>query len=287
MTLCAVLRHPDGRLEITTDSRVTVAAGKSADVAVKVAVVPLRLERPKGRDQSAPMVTLERDLGVAVVGSMVTTMSTVELLRSVLANLQFVPGRADRSLRGIAELAAIVLRRISAEVCQHVFENGRGIIILAGLCPVSSLTKAISLTVTLEALVVDVTVEEIDLFDGPVFFGSGAPAARALHESHPGRSVQRIVRDVAEDPQVPSVGGNIQYGEVTDGHFVVRGVRSLHVDHAERTARVGFYLAGIELFGGEDAFSESGFVPRKRFIDPFAQEIDALLALGYDVDFRA
>lgn len=141
------------------------------------------------------------------------------------------------------------------------------------------------LTVVAPPTGVDVTVEEILTEDGTAFFGSGA--SEAERHSHQSGQVApfHVVKAIADDPHVPSVGGNIQFGVLDSEDFRITGIRDYKVNEELREVYVGFYLGGLEILGGSSLFGNSGFAFNKPFLIPFEREIHGLLDRGYtDVD---
>lgn len=279
MTLCAVMRH-GSHIHVATDSRLSF--GKvSADVCIKVMALPLHLfhATPAGRQQ--PVLAHSRILGVVTVGSLATTYVAKELLGSVLSSLQFADGLADISMAGITDVCARVLRSVSRDVCAAIFNEGRGQLVLVGECVITRSARAFVLSVSAPPTGVDVTVAEI-LTDSPAaFFGSGKNAAQAAYTHEPDLFSYQIVRAVCNDPRVPSVGGHVQFGILESGDFRVMGIRDYQVNEARKEIYTGFYIAGVEVYGGNDLLGDSGFALQKGFLSPFESEILEFECRGY------
>lgn len=281
MTLCIASRYRNGSIHLVTDSRLNFGSSiDAADTGTKVADIPLRLYSPAAAG-SAPLIHHEGVVGVAVVGSQTTTYVVRELLRPILGSLQFAGHLADTSLKGIAEVAAAVLRAVSRETCRILFEKGLGQVILVGWCPEERRGRGFCLSPQVRAASVDVSITE--LFDSAKheFFGSGAEEARALSNSHPAWLGYNIVRAVCEDANVPSVGGAVQFGLLEDTDFRVMGVRDYLLNHDLREIYTAFYLGGVEVYGGENLLGDLGMSVRERFFSPFESEILNWMELGY------
>ena len=190
---------------------------------------------------------------------------------------------ANISMAGIADVCARVLRSVSKEVCAALFEGGRGQLVLMGRCLVTDRARVFLLTVVAPLTGVDVTVEEILIQDGTAFFGSGA--SEAERHSHQSGQVApfHIVKAIADDPQVPSVGGNIQFGVLDSVDFRITDIRDYKINEELREIYVGFYLGGLEILGGSSLFGNSGFAFNKPFLTPFESEVHGLLDRGYTI----
>ncbi|MGD0265296.1 MAG: hypothetical protein ABSD47_10175 [Candidatus Methylomirabilota bacterium] len=282
MTLCVVWRPKGGVIQVAADSRVSFGSD-AADVAVKVTALPMRLYHatPHGSDELR--LAYERILGLAVVGSLPTTYIAKELLQGVLGSLQFAEGIADISMNGVARVVATVFRSVSRDVCRAIFERGRGQLILVGHCLEHRTGRAFLLSVETTSGKVDVEISELLTSNNYAFFGSGASAATALHAANPDSPGYRIVRAVCDDPAVPSVGGNIQFGILDSEDFRVMGIRDYRVNSHLKEIYTAFYMAGVELYGGQNLLGDSGFAVRSAFLNAFEADILSLMNQGYAV----
>jgi hypothetical protein len=286
MTLCAVWRR-NHQIQIATDSRLSVN-GAGADVCVKLMPLTLRLCHATKAGEERPQIAHSRVLGVATVGSLTTTYVVKELLEAVLSNLQFAEGLTDISMAVIANVCARVMRSTSREICAAIFDKGLGQIVLLGHCLAKEMPRVFLLTVTTGDIGVDVAVEEILVEDGMRFFGSGALAA----EQHINRSTDvypyQVVRAVARDSSVPSVGGNVQFGVLDGPDFRVMGIRDFKKNDVLKEIYVGFYIAGLEIYGGSSLLGDLGFAFARSFLSPYEHEIIDLMDSGYNlVETRA
>jgi hypothetical protein len=95
-----------------------------------------------------------------------------------------------------------------------------------------------------------------------------------------------VVRAVANDDAVPTVGGRVQYGRVRGETFEVFAVIDYDVDHESRTATVGHYFAGVEGMGGDSPDLPDGFHLLPRTANLFRREWERLLKAGYAAQGR-
>lgn len=184
-------------------------------------------------------------------------------------------------MAGIADVCARVLRSVSKEICAAIFEDGQGQLILLGHCIVTDTPRVFVLSVATTRAGVGVTVEEILTTDGEEFFGSGASAARTHLKNSTDVLPYQVVRAVANDPAVPSVGGNIQFGILEGPDFRVTGIRDFEVNHDRNEFYVGYYFAGLEIHGSESLLGNSGFAIATAFLNPFEGQIQDLLTRRY------
>ncbi|HEX8674027.1 MAG TPA: hypothetical protein VF710_19165 [Longimicrobium sp.] len=204
-----------------------------------------------------------------------------ELLEAVLSNLQFAEGLTDISMAGIAEVCARVLRSVSREICAAIFEQGRGQLVLLGHCLVRDVPRVFLLTIAVSGTGVQVEIEEILSENGERFFGSGAEAAVRHLQSSTDVFPYQVVRAVARDPSEPSVGGNVQFGVLDSPDFRIMGIRDFETNEDLKEFYTGFYLGGLEIYGGRSLFGDLGFAFAKSFLNPFEREIDGLIRRGY------
>jgi hypothetical protein len=241
----------------------------------------LHLYHSRAAGEARPQLFQSRVLGVATVGSLTTTYVAKELLEAVLSNLQFAEGVTDISMAGIAEVCAQVLRSVSREVCRAIFDKGQGQLVLLGHCLVSDSPRVFLLSVTTAATGVDVAVEEILTENGERFFGSGAKAASRHLTNSTDVFPYQVVRAVARDPSEESVGGNVQFGVLDGPDFRIMGIREVDANDELKEFYIGFYIGGLEIYGGASLFGNSGYAFSNSFLNPFEREIDDLYRRGY------
>lgn len=284
MTLCALWRRGQ-QIQVATDSRLNWNVSR-ADVGVKLMALPLHLYDPVPQGEPGPpRLAHSRILGLATVGSLETTYIAKELLETVLSSLQFAPGLTDISMEGIANVCARILRNVSREVCAVLAKDGQGQLVLVGRCLETDRSRVFLLTVVAPMTGVDVTVEEILTENGSRYLGSGAAAAEKWSLETGEIFPYQLVRRVANDPDVPSVGGNVQFGVLDTPDFRITGIRDYTVNHARKEFYVGWYLGGLEILGdGERALlGDTGFHFSRAFLNPFEGDIAALLHRGYRI----
>jgi hypothetical protein len=248
---------------------------------VKLMPLALRLYHAASAGEAQPRLAHSRVLGLATVGSLATTYVAKELLEAVLSNLQFAEGLTDISMAGIAEVCARVLRSVSREICAAIFEQGRGQLVLLGHCLVRDVPRVFLLTIAVSGTGVQVEIEEILSENGERFFGSGAEAAVRHLQSSTDVFPYQVVRAVARDPSEPSVGGNVQFGVLDSPDFRIMGIRDFETNEDLKEFYTGFYLGGLEIYGGRSLFGDLGFAFAKSFLNPFEREIDGLIRRGY------
>lgn len=287
MTLIALWHPESGSLQVASDSRATFDCS-FADIAVKITEIDLRIfaSTPAGSPEDfEPDLLIERTLGLSVVGSLTSTLTCASVLRPILGGLQIAEGLTDYSLVSVAKIVGAVFERVAKEVCQAIFEKGEGAIVLIGKCPLSGDVAAYKITVDSRTGALASSVERLPVGTRPIFLGSesGRQAAENLLARNPKLIGFRVVRQVCDDENVSSVGGNVQFGAVDGDDFRTWGVHEFEVDDASRIVRTGFFVAGVELFGPNDALSNLGFVPRHPFVSPFRPDIELLIRRGYTV----
>jgi hypothetical protein len=279
MTLCALQRQ-NQQVWVATDSRLTWR-GRSvpADVGVKLMPLVLRVYGAVEAGSNAPPTLLHtRVLGLATVGSLVTTFVAKQLLEAVLSSLQAAGHLADLSMRTIAEVCAKVLESVSRDVCNAIFEDGTGQLVLVGKCLETHHPRVFVLRVPEAGGGKVVEIEEVLQENGVLYLGSGREAAEAIN---PTGWLFDTVQKVADDPEVPSVGGNVQFGVLSEDDFRIMGVRAVKVNHDLKEFYIGYFVAGLEILGGDAFLADRGLILRGSFLNPIDPQVRELLMFGY------
>lgn len=250
-------------------------------MAVKVMTLPLVVYHPRPAEATELKVAYRQTLGICVVGSFITTYIVKELLQDVLTSLQCTP-YTDISLLGLAKFVASFLRTVSREVCQALFNKGKGQIILTGYCPIEECGRAFVLSTSSFSSPLKVEVSELFQKCNIEFFGSGKSKANSLYNNHSGKGILKLLKEVIEDEDTTSVGGNVQYGCLEEKDFRVFGMRDYKVDHEERCIQTGLFVGGVRVMTNLPQ-TDSDFVLSYTFKNPFTEEINKLLSKGYRI----
>jgi hypothetical protein len=283
MTLVALWKDRSGVLHLASDSCVSFGASPPANVGVKIAVVDVAIFGPTPEGGVEPHL-MDYRIGIATIGSVVTTHTAVATLRHSLRRLQTVVPVTEVATEELAKVACDVLGAVSAATCQALFEKGLGELILVGHCPKAGVGKAFLIQCPTPATALP-SFSEVELSPRDVrFFGSGSLAAQTLVPTGTVASnfdPLRTVKAVIDDPAVSEVDGALQYGRLDPHRFEVLAVRGFNANHDNKTIHIYISIGGLEVEPGLGSGASGNLYRRLGFIDPWWQEINRLLDEGY------
>jgi hypothetical protein len=279
MTLCAVWKDSNG-LQLASDSRLGIGS-THVDTSVKVTTFPILVLEPSFEGWSDRKALLRQEIGLCAAGDVAPTMALKECLRTVMSSIWIVPGRGNISMESFAQLVSSMLRPLWYQAASQLGNDVAAQIGIAGFCPEQQRERAFMLRTDTTSFPATIHTTEIDLAVGPVFFGSGRREAETLLSADPLLSPPRVIKRVAEDPRVTSVGGRVQYGKVVGRDFQVFSVYDHEVNHQEKTFVGGYYLAGLELVEDSALPLPEGFLIIPTAVDPFQAEREELVKAGY------
>lgn len=260
MTLCIAWRDNDG-VHFSSDSRITFAQNSYADVGIKVLSLPYQILAPLDHcENNFRNITFSGELGMCFAGSAVNSLIIKEALAEILKTLQHIPGHTDTSMQGIADFILVAYREISRKVCEtSIGENGRAEMLIGGFCHVKKVVRIFRFSTD---NLNNHTCQEVLQEPSHILLGTGRshaqremPMTPALHDYF------NILKTVIADTNVPSVGGNIQYGQFKDNQFIVHGVYDFGPP-------VHYWRSVLDLNSEEFMNNASGFIPGITYIDP-------------------
>jgi hypothetical protein len=279
MTLCAV--WTDGfNLQMSSDSRLMVA-DFYADTSVKVQTVPISILEPSSRGLHEQKAQVTRTYGMCAAGDVAPTMAIKDSLRVLMSSVWAVPGHADLSMDSLVSIVANMLERIWYKCADGLGNDTLADVAFVGYCPRQRRQRFFMLNTNAGAYPAHVEIREIDPTETGFYFGSGRPRAEALSGERPELSPAEVVRAIANNPEVRSVGGRVQYGRMDGENFRVCSVIDYDVDHEAKTLAVGYYLAGVELQGQDQPALPEGYHLLPPAVDPFRRQAEELAAAGY------
>jgi hypothetical protein len=262
MTLCIAWRDSNG-VHFSSDSRLTLANNSYADVGIKVLALPYTILEPVDSNENSDRnVALSGELGMCFAGSAVNSLIIKEALAELLKTLQYIPDYTDISMQGIANFILVAYRQISRKVCETVIgKNGRAEILIGGLCQKLNVVRVFRFSTD------DMnnhSCTEVLQEPGFILLGTGESIAQDNMPMNPTEhDYINVLKIVIGDPTVPTVGGNIQYGQFKYNRFVVYGVYQFgHPIH--------YWRGVLDLNSEEFMNNESGLIPGITYIDPYS-----------------
>jgi hypothetical protein len=198
-----------------------------------------------------------------------------------MSSVWAVPGVADLSMDSLASIAASMLERIWLRCVGGLGNDTYAEVAFVGYCPVQRRQRVFTFVTRGRVWPAHVEVREVEPTARGFYFGSGRRAAEALAEARPELTPPEVVRAIANDPEIRTVGGRVQYGKVSGENFQVYSVIDYDVDPEAKALKVGYYLAGIDLRGEDPPALPAGFHLLPRAVDPFRREAAELAEAGY------
>jgi hypothetical protein len=276
MTLVIVQKTPQS-ISFSSDSRITFTPGVYYDSGIKIFPVPLKIYSPTDSQTQITKKLHEGILGMAVVGSTVSTYTIKDSICEILQHLQAVPGYTDLSLDNIASLVLKVFKKTTIDLCAAVHRDGQGLLIIGGWCPVDRRIKLFKFWSEVIGGTLCFKFEEILKADGVECFGSGKQEAIIAHQANFQLHPLVVIRDIIYGQAVPTVGGALQYGDFQGQDFEVAGIIDYEVDHKGHFAGYRETLRGIDVYKDDFERDAAGFHIEYTFMNPFQGEVDALV----------
>lgn len=256
MTLCIVWREA-GNIKFASDSRLTFGQIGTSDCGIKVVRIPFNIYGPDEGDV-APLI-LSGDLGMAFAGNAVGALMVKEALAEVLFRMQAVPSFHDYGMEGIADFVFRAYKVISKDLCATILDQGRTCIVFAGYCAIQKRLRAFRIETDQQNVC---HKREILTSDGQhEAFGNGAtPQLTASIAGQGERHIVQALQGAIDDPAIPGVGGNVQYGRFKGSNFQTLGVARMSDDG------VHYWRGSLDLNGPDFDYSE-GLIPNFPLLD--------------------
>lgn len=221
MTLCIVWNR-GGNIHFASDSRGT-SNGHAIDAVIKVLRIPYRISGAADAGQTPPVLA-EGEIGMAAAGGTLVAMMTKEALVELVRNMQGVQGH---NTFGMDEIASFLFEGFK-EICSHFYVMGQAgdtSVVIAGHCAATQKLRSFKMEHVWSLQ--KQFCNEVLANDGDVeYLGSGIQIATNFINGQllTQRTVLAAIQMVIDDPSIPGVGGNIQYGSFRGSNFVVSGV---------------------------------------------------------------
>ena len=238
MTLALAWRS-SGRIHLASDSRIKLGEGKFADIGIKVIAIPVVVTDTGGPNGEPASVIFRQTYGLTYAGSLVNAGTFCELIAELLQNVQFIHRNIPFEFRTICDFLEVYSSRVSTEICTFMERNGQYEFFIAGYCPAEKRSRCAKFEFTYQAGKALATYEEVLKDEGSsLAIGTGAEAARKRVKSVDTESMLLALNDVIDSGSVPSVGGDIQYGNFANSeNFLVQGIVRKSIEQVEHEGR--------------------------------------------------
>lgn len=276
MTLCIAWKHSSG-IYFASDSRISLPRDNKIDLGIKVLPIPIRIFEPAETGNVPPLI-YEHTLGMCFAGGALTGYIVKESVQEALRGLQAIPGHTDFSFEGICKLVMKFYEHACRTIGEQLFNRGLIEMLLGGYCPEQKRIRVFKFSVDITDAKLDTSLMEVFTNSPVVLLGSGKRAAENLLRSknYPPPRYLRVLKDVIQDENVPSVGGYIQFGEFVSPDFELKGVMHYDVGLDGRPEQKAI-LRGTQLYVNEFQTNFEDFFIAYSFIDPFRDEFDRLM----------
>ncbi|MES2686246.1 MAG: hypothetical protein V4706_05445 [Pseudomonadota bacterium] len=231
MTL-AIAWRSEGRIHLASDTRITLGDNQYSDVGIKVIAVPVIVTDTGGLGPGISEI-FRQSYGFAYAGSFVNAGTFCEVIGELLQHVQYVQEKGTLSFLTICDFLVEYSSYISTEICAYLTRHGRYEFFFTGFCPKEQRLRAARFRFEHADGHAQATYDEIIRSEGEyVAIGSGASNAEArIKEDRDYRSMLLVLNEVIDSKEVPSVGGDLQYGSFgKDRNFGISGISRITLE---------------------------------------------------------
>lgn len=275
MTLCLAWKT-SGNIHFASDSRITIKkpnVNKHIDVGIKLFSVPVKIKSPINDDTGKQTLDYDHSIGICFAGYTTNAYILKETVYEVLQRLQTTTHN-ELSMEDIAKVIVKFYEHISRKLGEELYEDSLTEFFLTGFCPKNKVLKTYKFEIEEAVHPLRAIYNEILVNKEIEFLGSGRVAAEKLIHENPNRDPLKLLRTVCQDENIPSVGGNIQYGDFNrNNDFRILGVDDYEIIDGNLLKRK-LLLRGTQLYEGDLAFNFNDLHISYTFIQPFEQEIN-------------
>lgn len=282
MTLCLAWKQgqeiyfaSDSRLTDTQKSVLTNDATKIFKVGVEI-YGPVRSEEPEIPEPLLHQTTF----GLCFTGSYLNGSLLADTIEEVLSNLQGTPEYSDFSIDNLTDIAFAIYKQVSKQLTEIHRENGLTEVLFGGYCPVNSEFKLYKFypkpLISNETL--DYEKEELNLNGQTILIGDKSAKEKAgelLKNLNRQYSHFHLLRDVINNTDIPTVGGNIQAGLFRPIKFKTYGIveySTFEDDYGMLQVKDSYKFRGLSLDFDDTELRKGNINIKKTFFNPFEHE---------------
>ena len=282
MTLCLAWKRgqeiffaSDSRLTDTQKSVLTNYATKIFKVGVEI-YGPVRSEEPELPEPLLHQTTF----GLCFTGSYLNGSLLADTIEEVLSNLQGTSEYSDFSIDNLTDIAFAIYKQVSKQLTEIHRENGLTEVLFGGYCPVNSEFKLYKFypKPLIDSEPLDYEKEEVNLDGQTIFIGDKAAKEKAgelLNNINREYSHFHLLRDVINNIDVPTVGGNIQAGLFRPYKFKTYGIveySTFEDDYGMLQVKDSYKFRGLSLDFDDTELRKGNITIKKTFFIPFEHE---------------
>jgi hypothetical protein len=285
MTLCLAWKQgqeiyfaSDSRLTDAQKSVLTNDATKVFKVGVEI-YGPVRSEEPEIPEPLLHQTTF----GLCFTGSYLNGSLLADTIGEVLSNLQGTPEHSDFSIDNLTDISFAIYKQVSRQLTEIHRENGLTEVLFGGYCPISNeftLYKFYPKPL-INGEPLDYEKEELNLNGQTIFIGDKAAKDKAgelLNNLNRHYSHFHLLRDIINDTEVPTVGGNIQAGLFRPTKFKTYGIveySTFEDEYGMLQVKDSYKFRGLSLDFDDTELRKGHINIKKTFFNPFEHEREA------------
>lgn len=278
MTLCIAWRTKNN-INFSSDSRLTFKSSKKeeySDIGIKVFSVPVKIYSSIDSVTNSQTLDYDYNLGLCFAGQTMNAYIVKETVYEVLQRLQYTTF-TDYSMEGIVSLVNKFYEHTSRKLCEILRDRGLAEFFLTGYCPKDKELKAFKFFLDTTEFPICAKTKRILTNSEVEFLGSGSKSASDILDENPKINKFQLLKKVIKDEKIPSVGGNIQYGNFdVNNSFSIKGVEDYEETNEVYPIRRKLLLRGTELYDQDIKLNYKDFHISYTFIRPFEDEIEKL-----------
>ncbi len=279
MTLCIAWKR--GReTYLVSDSRLTSSGSLVTNDANKIFKIKVEIYGavPSETPNVAEPIIFQSSFGLCFAGSYMNGSILADTIEEVLSNIQAVP-YSDISIDNLSDIAFVVYKRVSEQLMKLHRQDGLSEVLLGGYCPSSGNLKFYKFSPKFEPdELLNFEKHEIQITEQPTFIGDSSAKQKAnslLPKLGQDYSVFHLLREVINDDDVTTVGGNIQAGLFRPNTFKTYGIAeySTYTDeYGYLQVKDSYNFRGLSLDFNDSELRKGNINIHKSFFNPFEKE---------------
>jgi len=279
MTLCLAWKQGK-EIYFASDSRLTNGNSIVTNDANKIFKVKVEIYGPIPANNPNAIEPLihQTDFGLCFAGSYINGSVLADTLEEVLSNIQASP-YSDISIDNLSEIAFAVYKIVTKQLMNLHQMNGLSEVLLGGYCPKNKDLKLFRFSPKFEpGELIDFQKQQIVLDSQTIVLGNGKAKATSLLPKLNGDYTHfHLLREVIQDDDVPSVGGNIQAGLFRQNNFKLYGIAESSLftdDYGFLQVKDSLTFRGIQFNFDDSELRKGNININKSFFTPFEKERD-------------
>lgn len=254
MTLCIAWKYLN-KIHFASDTRITFGRDRYTDIGIKIFSIPVKIFSETNKETGQSSLDYDHTIGMCIAGSLYNAYIVKESVYEVLQHLQYITHFTNISMDGISKVIFKFYEHISSKLILNVGRDAIAELFLGGYCSFENKIKIYKYAFNPADSIF--SCEEILSNDGIELLGSGSVKANEILADNQNINRFKLLKEVINDTNVSSVGGNIQYGTFKKNDFLVKGVQDYELD-SNGHVKIKMILRGTDLYEGEFTYENLG-----------------------------